>query len=72
VLKFFSDRQTEKEWEDTMTVGLSLVFAAMRQAGRRGFNPKTAGIFTLQRMMEQAIEAVDDLEELLAIGAPTT
>lgn len=72
VLSFLSERQTEEEWEDTMTVGLSLLFAAMRQATRRGFNPKTAGIFTLQRMMEQAIEPVQDLEDLLSIGAPLT
>ncbi len=70
VFHFFSERQDEKEWEDCMTVGLSLVFAAMRQAAKRGFNPKTAGIFTLQRMMEQAVEPVEDLEELLQIGAP--
>ena len=29
-----------------------------------------AGIFTLQRMMEQAVEPIEDLEELLAIGTP--
>jgi hypothetical protein len=70
VFHFFSERQDDKEWEDCMTVGLSLVFAAMRQAAKRGFNPKTAGVFTLQRMMEQAVEPVEDLEELLQIGAP--
>jgi hypothetical protein len=70
VFDFFSERQTDKEWENTLTVGVSLVFAAMRQAAARGFNPKTAGIFTLQRMMEQAVDSVDDLEGLLAVGAP--
>jgi hypothetical protein len=70
VFYFFSERQDSKEWENCMTVGLSLLFAAMRQAAKRGFNPKTAGIFTLQRMMEQAVEPVEDLEELLEIGAP--
>jgi hypothetical protein len=70
VFYFFSERQNTQEWENCMTVGLSLVFAAMRQAAKRGFNPKTAGVFTLQRMMEQAVEPVEDLEELLEIGAP--
>jgi hypothetical protein len=70
VFAFFAERQDAKEWEDTLTVGVSLVFAAMRQAARRGFNPKTAGVFTLQRMMEQAVDSVDGLEDLLAIGAP--
>jgi hypothetical protein len=70
VFHFFSVRQDEQEWENCMTVGLSLLFAAMRQASKRGFNPKTAGVFTLQRMMEQAVEPVADLEELLQIGAP--
>jgi len=70
VFHFFSERQDPLEWENCMTVGLSLVFAAMRQAAKRGFNPKTVGIFTLQRMMEQAVEPVEDLEELLEIGAP--
>jgi len=70
VFLFFSERQDLREWENCMTVGLSLVFAAMRQAAKRGFNPKTVGIFTLQRMMEQAVEPVEDLEELLEIGAP--
>ncbi len=70
VFHFFSIRQDSGEWENCMTVGLSLVFAAMRQAAKRGFNPKTAGIFTLQRMMEQAVEPVEDLQELLEIGAP--
>ncbi len=70
VFYFFSERHDSEEWENCMTVGLSLVFAAMRQAAKRGFNPRTAGIFTLQRMMEQAVEPVEDLEELLQIGAP--
>jgi len=70
VFLFFSERQDDQEWENCITVGLSLLFAAMRQAAKRGFNPKTAGIFTLQRMMEQAVEPVEDLEELLEIGAP--
>jgi len=70
VFHFFSERQDAREWENCMTVGMSLLFAAMRQAAKRGFNPKTAGIFTLQRMMEQAIEPVEDLEELLEVGAP--
>ncbi len=70
VFHFFSERQDPHEWENAMTVGLSLVFAAMRQASRRGFNPKTAGIFTLQRMMEQVVDEVEDLQELLALGAP--
>jgi len=70
VFHFFSERQDSTEWENSMTVGLSLVFAAMRQAAKRGFNPKTAGVFTLQRMMEQAVEPVEDLQELLEIGAP--
>jgi hypothetical protein len=72
VLHFFAERQDEAELENTVTVGLSLVFAAMRQAAKRGFNPKTAGLFTLQRMMEQAVEPIEDLEELLAIGTPPT
>jgi len=67
---FFAERQTEHEWENTLTVGISLVFAAMRQAADRGFNPKTAGIFTLQRMLEQAVDEIGDLEELLTRGAP--
>jgi hypothetical protein len=70
IFHFFSERQDAVEWENCMTVGLALVFAAMRQAARRGFNPKTAGIFTLQRMMEQVVEPVEDLEELLQLGAP--
>jgi hypothetical protein len=70
VFWFFSERHDAMEFENAMTIGLSLVFAAMRQAEARGFNPKTAGIFTLQRMMEQAIEQVEDLDDLLAIGAP--
>jgi hypothetical protein len=70
VFAFFAERQDAKEWEDTLTVGVSLVFAAMRQAARRGFNPKTAGVFTLQRMMEQAVDSVDGLEDLLTLGAP--
>src|SRR5215471_21287970 len=45
VFLFFSERQDPREWENCMTVGLSLVFAAMRQAAKRGFNPKTVGIF---------------------------
>lgn len=70
VFEFFSVRQDDLEWENCMTVGLSLLFASMRQAAKRGFNPKTAGIFTLQRMLEQALEEVDDLEDLLQIGTP--
>ena len=70
VFSFFSERQDEKEWENTLTVGLCLVFAAMRQAGKRGFNPKSAGIFVLQRMLEQALDEVEDLEDLLERGAP--
>ena len=70
VFHFFSERQNPLEWENTLTVGLSLMFASMRQAAKRGFNPKTAGIFTLQRMMEQALDEVDDLEDLLTVGAP--
>ena len=70
VFDFFSARQDDAEWENCMTVGLSLLFASMRQATLRGFDPKTAGIFTLQRMLEQALEEVDDLEDLLRIGAP--
>ncbi len=67
---FFSERQDDSEFENTVTVGLSLVFAAMRQAEARGFDPKRAGIFTLQRMLEQALEQVEDLQDLLAVGAP--
>ncbi len=70
VFHFFSERQDAAEWENCMTVGLCLVFAAMRQAQSRGFDPKRAGIFTLQRMLEQALEQVEELEDLLAIGAP--
>jgi hypothetical protein len=70
VYQFLSERQDATEWENTLTVGLSLMFASMRQAAKRGFNPKTAGIFTLQRMMEQALDEVDDLEDLLTVGAP--
>jgi hypothetical protein len=70
VFDFFSERQDLGEWENCMTVGLSLVFAAMRQAAERGFDPKHAGVFTLQRMLEQVIEQVDDLEDLLERGAP--
>ena len=70
IFHFFAERQDELEWENAMTVGLSLLFAAMRQAQKRGFNPKTAGVFTLQRMMEQALDQVDDLEDLLKLGAP--
>lgn len=70
VFHFFSERQDDAEWENTMTVGVSLVFAAMRQAAKRGFNPKTAGVFTLQRMLQQAVDEVEGLEDLLARGAP--
>jgi len=70
VFHFFSERQNDAEWENTLTVGLSLVFAAMRQAGARGLNPKTAGIFSLQRMMEQVVDEVSDLGDLLARGGP--
>jgi hypothetical protein len=70
VFHFFSERQDDAEWENTVTVGVSLVFAAMRQAAKRGFNPKTAGVFTLQRMLEQALDDVEGLEDLLARGAP--
>lgn len=72
VFHFFSERHDPLEWENAMTVGLSLVFAAMRQATERGFNPRSAGIFTLQRMMEVALDQVDDLEDLLRVGAPPT
>jgi hypothetical protein len=72
VYEFFSDRQNESEFEDTLTVGVTLLFAAMHQAERRGFNPNTAGLFTLERMLEQAIEPVQDLEELLLLGRPAT
>jgi hypothetical protein len=70
VFDFFSQRQDDLEWENCMTVGLCLVFASMRQAIERGFDPHRAGIFTLQRMLEQVAESVSDLEELLARGAP--
>ncbi|MGQ0507089.1 MAG: hypothetical protein ACT4TC_17415 [Myxococcaceae bacterium] len=70
VFHFFSERQDDAEWENSMTVGLCLVFAAMRQAQARGFDPKRAGIFTLQRMLEQALDGVEDLEDLLKVGAP--
>ncbi len=70
VFCFFSERQDPMEWENCMTVGLSILFAAMRQAQAQGFDPRTAGIFTLQRMMDLALDSVGDLEELLALGAP--
>lgn len=70
VLAFFSERQDELEWENCLTVGLALVFASMRKAAERGFDPRSAGTFTLQRMMEQALEDVDSLEDLLRVGAP--
>ncbi len=70
VFHFFSERQDDAEWENTLTVGLWLLFAAMRQAKKRGFDPRRAGIFTLQRMLEQAVEEVDDLEDLLRMGTP--
>ena len=71
VFRFFCERQDDKEWENTLTVGLCLVFAAMRQAQLRGFNPKTAGTFVLERMLEQALDEVDGLEDLLERGTPT-
>lgn len=70
VLHFLSERQDDHEFENSMTVGLSLLFAAMRQAKKRGFDPRTAGIFTLQRMLEQAVDDIDDLADLLERGAP--
>jgi hypothetical protein len=70
VYRFLSERQDDLEWENSMTVGISLLFAAMRQAEKQGFNPKTAGIFTLHRMLEQALDEVTDLEDLLKVGAP--
>jgi hypothetical protein len=69
-LAFLSERQHEDEWENTLTVGVSLLYAAMRQCQRRGFEPAEAGLFTLQRMLEQAVEGVDDLADLLEVGAP--
>ena len=51
-------------------MGVSLLYAAMRQCQRRGFEPSQAGLFTLQRMLEQAMEGVDDLHDLLQAGAP--
>jgi hypothetical protein len=68
VLEFFSLRQDEAEWENCLTVGVSLVYAAMRTCRERGFEPATAGLFTLQRMLEQAMERVEDLEDLLTMG----
>ena len=70
VFHFFSERQDDLEFENSMTVGMSLLFAAVRQAKKRGYDPKTIPIFTLQRMLEQAIDEIDDLEDLLQIGAP--
>ena len=69
-LAFLSERQRDDEWENTLTVGVSLLYAAMRQCQRRGFEPSMAGLFTLQRMLEQAMEGVDDLKDLLEVGAP--
>ncbi|HVE84398.1 MAG TPA: hypothetical protein VND93_16195 [Myxococcales bacterium] len=69
-LAFLSERQHDEEWENTLTVGVSLLYAAMRQCRERGFEPSSAGLFTLQRMLEQAVEGVDDLKDLLAVGAP--
>ena len=69
-LAFLSERQHEDEWENTLTVGVSLLYAAMRQCQARGFEPSSAGLFTLQRMLEQAVEGVDDLRDLLEVGAP--
>src|SRR5262245_2948585 len=68
VLEFFSLRQDAAEWENCLTVGVSLVYAAMRTCRERGFEPATAGLFTLQRMLEQAIDQVEDLEDLLTMG----
>ncbi len=70
VFDFFSERQDALEWENAMTVGICLVFASMRLLQERGFDPKTAGIFALQRMLEQVANDVGGLEELLERGAP--
>lgn len=70
VLQFFAERQDDRELEDTLVVGLSLMFAAMRRASQRGFSPKLANIFVLQRMMEQVIDEVGGLEDLLLAGRP--
>jgi hypothetical protein len=70
VFHFFSERQGETEFEDTLTIGITLLFASMNQAQKRGFDPNTVGLFTLERMMEQVVEPVCDLEELLKLGEP--
>ena len=70
VYLFLLQHQDERGWQDSITVGLSLMFAAMRQATAQGEDPRLAGSFTLQRMMEKAVEQVQTLEDLLKIGAP--
>ena len=58
-----------QQYFNSLTIGVSLLYAAMNQCQTRGFEPSTAGLFTLQRMLEQALEGVDDLQDLLALGA---
>jgi hypothetical protein len=70
VLEFFSERQDDSEWENSLTVALSLLFAAMRQSQKRGYGTSLSSIFVLQRMLEQVLEEVTDLEDLLRIGTP--
>jgi len=67
---FFSERQGPTEFEDTLTIGITLLFASMNQAQKRGFDPNKVGVFTLERMLEQVVEPVADLEELLSLGGP--
>ncbi len=70
VYLFFSERQDARAWVNSVTVGLSLMCAAMRRIAEHGEDPRRAGSFTLERMMEQAVESVETLEDLLRIGAP--
>jgi hypothetical protein len=70
MFRFFLERQDAVEFENSVVVGLSLVFAAMRKSAERNHDPREASLFTLQRMMEQSLEGVDDLVDLLAVGAP--
>ncbi|MHB8872880.1 MAG: hypothetical protein ACYC8T_04270 [Myxococcaceae bacterium] len=67
---FLSDHQDAPGWVNSITVGLSLMCAAMRHAAAQGEDPRKAGSFTLQHMMEKALESVETLEDLLRIGAP--
>ena len=70
MFRFLLERQDEAEFENAVVVALTLVFAAMRRAAERDLDPREQSIFTLQRMLEQALEQVDDLVDLLKIGAP--